>query len=375
MGHRLAANREERRAYWMLVLPAFSLYLFVMAFPVLLSVALSLSDYDGGRMFGGEGWRITGFSQYAQLFADPFFWNALRNNLSIVGISVFGQIPLGFFFAFLIYRRLVRAPGFWQAVLYMPNIISIIVVGLMWSTIFSPYGPISEIMNGIYRSRFMYAARQAISASGGTLAPTDGLVSRLAELAGPAGARVFGDAAAGIRALLSGYGPDELGRALTELANLFAPRWTAEFMNRRETAMLPVLFVILWMWTGTYVIIFLANMQKIDAQIIEAARIDGASEGQILRFVILPSLSGAIVNAAILAIAGSLNSFALIYAMTGGGPARITEILAIYMYQNAFRARPNYPLANAIALVMVLVSFALIALTKLAEKRFGGKEE
>ena len=45
---------EEGRAYWAMVLPAFSIYLLVMAFPIILSIVLSVSNYDGGKMFGGE---------------------------------------------------------------------------------------------------------------------------------------------------------------------------------------------------------------------------------------------------------------------------------------------------------------------------------
>ena len=123
-----------------------------------------------------------------------------------------------------------------------------------------------------------------------------------------------------------------------------------------------------------YLILFLANMQKIDTQVIEAARIDGATEGQVMGRVVLPSLSGVIVNAVILCIAGSLNSFALVFAMTGGGPARVTELMSIYMYNSAFVGAPNYPLANAIALTIVVLSMILIVATKLVEKRYGGRE-
>jgi len=62
------------------------------------------------------------------------------------------------------------------------------------------------------------------------------------------------------------------------------------------------------------------------------------------------------------------------FAMTGGGPSRVTEILSIYMYNNAFLGRPNLPLANAISLIMVLVSFALIAVTKALENAMAGKK-
>jgi raffinose/stachyose/melibiose transport system permease protein len=156
--------------------------------------------------------------------------------------------------------------------------------------------------------------------------------------------------------------------------NLLGNKWTPTFLTKPDLAMLPVLFVVLWCWTGLYLILFLANMQKIDSQIIEAARIDGASEGQVMGRVVLPNLSGVIVNSAILCIAGSLNSFALVFAMTRGGPARVTQLLSIYMYDSAFAGAPNYPLANAIAMAIVVFSVVLIALTKVVEKRYGGRE-
>ena len=54
--------------------------------------------------------------------------------------------------------------------------------------------------------------------------------------------------------------------------------------------------------------------------------------------------------------------------------ARVTEVLSIYMYDAAFFGAPNYPLANAIALSIVILSMILIVLTKLVEKRYGGRE-
>jgi raffinose/stachyose/melibiose transport system permease protein len=124
------------------------------------------------------------------------------------------------------------------------------------------------------------------------------------------------------------------------------------------------------MYTGTYVIIFLANLQKIDISVIEASKIDGASEMQTLRYVILPAMSGVIVTTAILAISGSLKSFDLIFVMTQGGPAHRTSVLALYMSEKAFRGAPNYPVANAISTVMVIISFVLIAITRRTEKHF-----
>ena len=83
---------------------------------------------------------------------------------------------------------------------------------------------------------------------------------------------------------------------------------------------------------------------------------------------------GVIVTSAILAISGSLKSFDLIYVMTAGGPAERTSVLATYMFNKAFKGAPNYPLANAISTVMIIISFFFIGITKLVEKKFGGKE-
>ena len=95
---------------------------------------------------------------------------------------------------------------------------------------------------------------------------------------------------------------------------------------------------------------------------------------QVLSKIILPALSGVIVTSAILAISGSLKSFDLIYVMTAGGPAERTSVLATYMFNKAFKGAPNYPLANAISTVMIIISFFFIAITKIVEKKFGGKE-
>jgi ABC-type sugar transport system permease subunit len=247
-------------------------------------------------------------------------------------------------------------------------------VGLLWQSIFSPNGPIAEVVNGIARKDFL-TQLMAVFGSGTHVDITDASLERLLQLGGPAARDMFGDPIPELRELLLSYGPDQFTEVLNDLTNLFLQRWTPSFLNVKEVAMLPVLFVILWMYTGMYLILFLANMQKIDGQVIESARIDGASEMQVMFHIILPALSGTFVNSAILAISGSLSSFALIFALTGGGPGRITEILAIYMYNNAFLGRPNFPLANAIALITVVISFGLIALTKAFEKRYGGKEE
>lgn len=373
MAHGLRTRVEEKRAYWAMILPAFVLYLLVMAFPIALSFVLSLSNWNGGQLFGGEHWRVTGLQQYERLARDPQFWMALKNNIYIVIISVFGQLPLGFIFAYLIYRKIVRFGDFWQGVLYLPAIISVIVLGIMWGIIFSPTGLIADVMNKAYAKGFTRELERTFGAAGG-FTVTDDVVKGIVAASDPKALTIFANPAAELKDVLLTYTPQQFPVLKTDLVNLLARKWSPEFLSKRDLAMLPIMFVVLWCWTGMYLILFLASMQKIEVSILEAARIDGAGEGQVMGKVVLPLLSGVIVNAAILCIAGSLNSFALVYAMTGGGPARVTQLLSIYMYENAFVGTPNFPLANAIAMAIVVFSIVLIVLTKLVERRYGAKE-
>lgn len=298
----LTSKREEQFAYIVLVIPAALIYFSVVAFPTVFSVILSLTNYNGGKIFGNAKVKFAGLASYIEIFTNPnkYFYLALKNNMLVVLMSVFGQIPLGFILAYILSRKMVKAVDFFQTMIYLPNVISSVIIGILFKAFY-------------LNSNSLYM----------------------------------------------------------ELVKFFNP--AAEFALNKYP-MIPVLVVMLWMYTGMYVIIFLANIQRIDTSIIEAARIDGAKEGQILGYIILPALSGVIVTCAILAISGSLKSFDLIFVMTGGGPANMTNVLSLYMYKMAFQGAVNYPLANAISTVMVIISFILIGLTRKVEKRFGGKE-
>lgn len=294
----ISTRLEQKITYWVLVLPAFLVYIAVMAFPSIFSVFLSLTDYQGGNLFTTDI-NVVGFDAYKEVFTDEYFYVALKNNMYIVLVSVLGQIPLGFIFAYILNRGLVRFRDFFQTMIYLPCVISTVVIGLLWKSFFSPNG------------------------------------------------------------------------AFTELIRIFNPTYEA---GLSQYPMAKVLFVTLWMYIGSYLIIFMSNLQKIDVSIIEAAKIDGASEMQVLWHIILPALSGVIVTAAILAISGSLKAFDLVYVMTAGGPANRTTVLSLFMYDKAFKGAPNYPVANAISTVMVIISFSLIGITKFIESKVGGRE-
>lgn len=288
------------------VAPGFILYLFIVAYPILYSVVLSFSNFNPNA--GGK-WGFVGGAQYAKMFADPNFWHAFGNNMVVVAVSVFGQIPLGFLLAFILYRKQVKGANFFQSMVFLPQFLSTIVIGIMWKMLFAADGPVS--------------------------------------------------------------------RLLQFLSNDPTSQFT--MMLEKDTVMIPIGFALIWMYTGFYMIIFLANLQKINDSMIEAAKIDGATEGQIFVRIIVPLLSGTIIVSSILAIAGSLRGFGLIFAITNEGITRLNaEVLPILMYRIAFQDYSNpmrYAYGSAISNAIVVISVILIIFSNFVGKKLGSGEE
>lgn len=142
----LRANGKEFGVYALLVAPALLIYIAVIAYPVIFSGILGFTSYN---FRPGEEFTFIGFQQYARMLSDPRFWIGFRNNLIVVAVSVFGQIPLGFVLAYLLYRRYVRYQHFFQAMVFLPQAISLIVVGILWRNMFGVQGALTEIVSRI----------------------------------------------------------------------------------------------------------------------------------------------------------------------------------------------------------------------------------
>ena len=110
-----------------------------------------------------------------------------------------------------------------------------------------------------------------------------------------------------------------------------------------------------WQYIGIYMIIFYSALVSVSPDILEAARIDGATELQILFRIRIPSITNVIMLACILSLVGALRGFAAPMNMTKGGPNHRSEILATYMYKKAFTSR-DYGYGSAIAVIIVILS-------------------
>ncbi len=125
-----------------------------------------------------------------------------------------------------------------------------------------------------------------------------------------------------------------------------------------DWTLLYVALIHSWKWMGLAMLIYLAGLKTISVDVLEAARIDGASAWQTFRRVRFPLLAPAVTFNVATALLGSMNSFDIVQATTGGGPAQSTEILNIFVYRTF--GQGLFAQATTMSLVLLLV-IALMA--------------
>jgi multiple sugar transport system permease protein len=129
------------------------------------------------------------------------------------------------------------------------------------------------------------------------------------------------------------------------------PRW----------AMPTIIAFAVWKNFGYNMIILLAGLQNIPAELYEAARIDGASSWQRFRSITLPLLAPMLLMVGILTVAGYFQLFAEPYVMTQGGPLKSTVSVLYFMYEEGFKWW-NLGSASAVAFILFAIIFAVTAL-------------
>lgn len=116
-----------------------------------------------------------------------------------------------------------------------------------------------------------------------------------------------------------------------------------------------VIFIQFWMWYGQTSIVYIAGITSIDEGLFEAARIDGASDGQIFRRITLPLLRPIVLYTFVTSFIGGLQVFDIPFIMTQGGPQNGVYTLSIFIYNQAFAYR-NYGLASAASVLLLIIS-------------------
>lgn len=127
------------------------------------------------------------------------------------------------------------------------------------------------------------------------------------------------------------------------------------------TALLALVIVSLWQGTGYYMIIYLAGLQGVPSDILEAAEIDGAGMKDKFFGIILPLIRPSVTICLFLSIVNSLKAFDLNYSLTGGGPYGTTKTIAYQIFLDAFNAdQLSYASAKAVVFSVVIGIIAVI---------------
>jgi raffinose/stachyose/melibiose transport system permease protein len=125
------------------------------------------------------------------------------------------------------------------------------------------------------------------------------------------------------------------------------------WLNDTHLTLVWLTIIHAWKWMGLAMLIYLAGLKTINPDVIEASRLDGASRWQIFRHVKLPFLAPAVTFNVATALLGSMNSFDIVQATTGGGPGQTTEILNIFIYRTF--GQGLFAQATTMSLVLVIV--------------------
>lgn len=273
------------------LLPAFILYSIFFLFPLFSGVLYSFTRWNG-ISFSKE---FIGIENFKEIFSDKRFLNSLFFTFKYAVLNVIFINILAFALA-LILDRTVKGIGFLRSIFFMPNVISMVIVGFIWQFMFIKV--VGEM------SRFM------------------GM-----------------------------------------------PFLNQSWLGDPKMALYAVVLVSVWRGTGYMMIIYLAGLQTINSEIIDASKIDGASNWGKFVYIILPLMIPSINVCLFLTIANSFKMFDLVFAMTRGGPGYATEVISLNLYNEAFlNNRFGYGIAKAVVLAIIIMIVTYIQLKVLKKK-------
>lgn len=284
-------------------------YAFLAPYLILTSVFFFVPFLDaiGLAFFETNGPRtrvFVGLANFRFLLTDSTFYRALWNTTVFACASVFVQLPLSMGLAILLNSSKGRLRGMLRLVLFSPNLVGQIFVGILFSTLFTPrYGLINRAFHALF-----------------------------------------------------GWGLEV---------------W---WLSNPWLVMPALVLTSLWVWVGFNMVYFLAALQGVDRSLEEAARIDGANEWQVFRFVTLPSMRHVTVFVVVTSVIGSYQLFelplALLHSTEGAGPENSGLTLITYLNNVAFHLG-DLGLGSAVgwiaALIIFLVSVIQIRVSRVLE--------
>jgi glucose/mannose transport system permease protein len=263
------------------------------------------------------------FQTYQDMLEMPRFQADLRNTLIFTSLFLLASVGGGLMLAILLDQRVFGSTLFRNVFLF-PYSLSFIVTGVAWRWIFNPETGVNLLFN------------------------TLGINALLGQ--------------AGMPPLKPGWMTDpSIALKLNDtLAQIFPAIKNLEVTLGIPVALIPVVIAAMWQLSGFAMASYLAGLGAIPNEVREAARMDGATEWQIYRRVIVPMLAPITVSTLIILGHVSLKIFDLIVTMSGVGPGFVTDVPGIFVFEQTFKAT-RYNLGAAASITMlILVSLVIV---------------
>ena len=263
------------------------------------------------------------FQNYVDMFKMPRFQADLRNTVVFTIMFMSAAVLVGLLLAILLDHE-VFGKVIFRNVFLFPYALSFVVTGVAWRWIFNPETGINLFFD---------------------ILGINALLQRM-----------------GMEPLKPGWitDPNVLLQVNDALASVWPAADSLQVKLGIPAALIPVAIAASWQLSGFVMAMYLGGMATISNEVREAARIDGASEMQIYRRVIIPMLKPVTISVMVLLLHTSLKIFDLVYTMSGVGPGFATDVPAIFVFETMFKAT-RYNLASAASIVMlVLVAFVII---------------
>lgn len=145
------------------------------------------------------------------------------------------------------------------------------------------------------------------------------------------------------------------------------------WLGDTSKAIFAIIAVNIWEWTGFSMLMYIAGLHGIPQETKEAARIDGASGWRGIRHIYIPLLSPVHKSLILLGIIGSLQTFALVYSMTGGGPNYASEMPGTYIFRQGFVVQQmGYASAISVAVLVLTLVLTVLQIRLLGSGNFFG---
>lgn len=151
-----------------------------------------------------------------------------------------------------------------------------------------------------------------------------------------------------------------LGRFMTDLYPLTGWKvFNIGWLSDSSLVLYSVVFVKLWQSIGYFMVVYLAGLQLLPQDPLEAAVLDGCTGIKMIRYITIPLMKPTAFVCIFLAITESLNMFPLIMSLTNGGPGHASENISLYIYNEAFKShRMGYASALAVILTIIMTIIA-----------------